>query len=126
MCPQLVMLLLKQVFMMAGHFGNVSTETHLNCWVMLHTGCRGSYAASDSNSGWFVRWTVRGDLIDFVITAQTFGWVGIGFSADTAMVRRLPACKLCIQKMAKGPMNEGRTTSRSHGSEQVRPSCKWE
>ena len=53
---------------------------------MLYAECTGAFVPVDTNSGWFVVWTVRGDLIDFVVSAQTTGWVGIGFSLDSLMV----------------------------------------
>ena len=46
----------------------------------------GSYNASGNDPDWSVQWRVRGDMIDFIVSAQTIGWVGIGFSEDAAMV----------------------------------------
>ena len=31
-------------------------------------------------------WTVQGDSVEFIVSAQTTGWVGIGFSNDQLMV----------------------------------------
>ena len=63
-----------------------STLTYLKCHVVLYTECTGSYDATGNDPNWSVQWTVRGDIIDFSVSAQTTGWVGIGFSANTGMV----------------------------------------
>ena len=76
--------------MIASHFGSMSADILLNCHTALYTECTGFFAA-DSNSGWFAQWTVRGDMIDFVVSALTTGWVGIGFSTNNIMVSRLHA-----------------------------------
>lgn len=56
-------------------------------YLLLYTGCTGSYVASASGAlDWSVQWNVRGDEIDFVVSAVTMGWVAIGFSEDTLMV----------------------------------------
>ena len=47
----------------------------------------GSYVAGASGAlDWSVVWNVRGDTIDFVVSAVTTGWVAIGFSEDIFMV----------------------------------------
>ena len=51
-----------------------------------YTECQGSYIALGNEPHWSVQWTVRGDLIDFVVSALTTGWIGIGFSEDPFMV----------------------------------------
>ena len=40
---------------------------------------------------YIANWRTRGDRIEFNITAQTQGWVGIGFSTDNRMVSTLPS-----------------------------------
>ena len=34
-------------------------------------------------------WRTRGDRVEFTLVARTQGWVGIGFSTDTNIVRAL-------------------------------------
>ena len=58
----------------------------LACTIYIYIDCMGSYSASGNDPDWSVQWTVRGDMIDFVVSAQTTGWVGIGFSGDRQMV----------------------------------------
>ena len=48
--------------------------------------CTGYFSPFTDDSPWAVEWTVRGDMIDFVVYAHDFGWVGIGFSDDPLMV----------------------------------------
>lgn len=90
-------------------------QTLLNCHVVPYTECSGFYAPLDSNSGWSVFWIVRGDMIDFVVSAATMGWVGIGFSETPGMVSTYVSMMhtltlLCIYTMA----NERWGTSCSH------------
>ena len=42
---------------------------------------------SYSDGAYSVHWSTSGELASFVLTAKTTGWVGIGFSRDTQMVR---------------------------------------
>ena len=44
--------------------------------------CTGSM----SNSGYEVSWAVSGENVDFTVSADTTGWVGVGFSLTANMV----------------------------------------
>ena len=60
---------------------------HFTHFMVLYTEeCTGNFSPFADDSPWVVEWTVRGDMIDFVIYANDFGWVGIGFSDDPLMV----------------------------------------
>ena len=54
--------------------------------ISYYIDCTGSYNVSRNALDLSIRWTVRGDMIDFVVSAQTTGWLGIGFSEDPQMV----------------------------------------
>ena len=61
---------------------------------MLYAECTGERSAPGANAqDWSVQWTVRGDMIDFVVSATTSGWVAIGFSLDTVMVSSFIYCR---------------------------------
>ena len=64
-------------------------ESHLSCDVfnclLLYADCTGEYITT----GWSVVWNVRGDMIDFVVSAVTTGWVAIGFSETNLMVIKM-------------------------------------
>ena len=49
--------------------------------------CTGSM----SSSGHEVSWTVSGENVEFTVSADTTGWVGVGFSLTPSMV-----CKIYI------------------------------
>ena len=49
--------------------------------------CTGSL----SNSSYEVSWAVSGGNVDFTVSADTTGWVGVGFSLTPSMV-----CKIYI------------------------------
>ena len=68
-------------------------------YVVLCTECTGSYTPAESSRSWAVQWTVRGDLIDFVVSADATGWVGIGFSENSEMVSSY--INTCTQTHAK-------------------------
>ena len=40
----------------------------------------------DSDIYFLARWTVSGDSLSFRVSANTDGWIGIGFSVDELMV----------------------------------------
>ena len=61
--------------------------------LFLYTECTGSYIPS-GDLDWSLQWSVRGDMIDFVVSAMTTGWVAIGFSDNTQMVI---TCRLYVQ-----------------------------
>ena len=71
----------------------MNTEAFMN-GLVLYTECSGAYFQSDSASRWTMQWNVRGDMIDFVVSAVTTGWVGIGFSEDAQMVSNLHGHKM--------------------------------
>ena len=58
----------------------------LSGMIYIYIECVGSYNTYGHYPVWSVQWTVRGDMIDFVVSAETTGWVGIGFSGDRQMV----------------------------------------
>ena len=51
-------------------------------YLLLYAECEGSLITSQ----WSAHWNVTGDMIDFVVSAVTTGWVAIGFSENNLMV----------------------------------------
>jgi len=50
------------------------------CSGSVDVGCSSQVCEFQAN------WTVQGDSVEFSVSAQTTGWVGIGFSDDQFMV----------------------------------------
>ena len=61
-------------------------DSQLSCdvikYLLLYAECEGSLITSQ----WSAHWDVTGDMIDFVVSAVTTGWVAIGFSENNLMV----------------------------------------
>ena len=73
------------------HLNNpyVCAQALYNFYLVVYTefeACTGYYSPFDDPSNYLLKWTVRGDMIDFVVYAFSIGWVGIGFSDDPLMV----------------------------------------
>ena len=52
--------------------------------LLLTDSCRGDRVTS--NGLYEMTYFVEGDAVDFTITVETTGWVGLGFSTDQLMV----------------------------------------
>ena len=60
---------------------------HTHIYIYIYTYIAACFGGENINGQYSVNWRTRGDRVVFRLSAQTQGWVGIGFSTNSLKVK---------------------------------------